>query len=97
MLVTHYQTKPMPIEMHNLIIMLAGNVIPYTVNTIYDGWQIRVYSDRKRLHEIDDVVWHSGSHGYHLGLLETYHLGECDGYETAEQIFEGWQRMLGAD
>lgn len=97
MLLTRYQTKPMPTEMHNLITMLAENGIPYAVNTIYDGWQIRIYSDRERLHEIDDAVWHSGSHGYLKGLLETYRLGECNGYETAEEIFEGWQRMFGAD
>ena len=97
MLLTRYQTKPMPTEMHNLITMLAENGIPYAVNTIYDGWQIRIYSDRERLHEIDDAVWHSGSYGYLKGLLETYRLGECNGYETAEEIFEGWQRMFGAD
>ena len=97
MLLTRYQTKPMPTEMHNLITMLAENGIPYAVNTIYDGWQIRIYSDRERLHEIDDAVWHSGSHGYLKGLLETYRLGECNGYATAEELFEGWQRMFGAD
>ena len=95
MILTRYQTKPMPEEMHNLITMLAENGIPYSVNTIYDGWQIRVFYDRKHLHEIDDVVWHGGSHGYIAGLLETYRLNNCDGYETAEQIFKGWQRMLG--
>lgn len=97
MISTRYLTKQMPTEMHNLITMLAEKRIPYAVNTIYDGWQIRIYSDREMLHEIDDAVWHSGSHGYLKGLLETYRLGECNGYETAEEIFEGWQRMFGAD
>jgi hypothetical protein len=96
MLLNYYQTKPMPIEMHNLITMLAENGIPYAVSTLYDGWQIRVFYDREHHHEFDDVVWHSGSHGYLKGLLETFHLGDCDGYETAKQIFEGWQRMFGA-
>jgi hypothetical protein len=43
--------------------------------------------------ELDDCVYHSGSHGWSEGLLETYCLGDCEGWETAEQVFEGWKKM----
>ncbi len=58
-----------------------------------EGYQIRIYADRARTKEIDDVVCHTHSHGYHLGLLETFALNDCEGFETAEQVFEGWCKM----
>ncbi len=56
--------------------------------------QIRIYRDSTFQEELDDVVFHKYSHGYAHGLLETYALGECDGYETAEQVFNGWMEKF---
>ena len=59
-----------------------------------DAMQIRIYRDGTFQEELDDVVFHRFSHGYAQGLLETYTLGECDGYETAEQVFKGWMEKF---
>ena len=56
-----------------------------------DALQIRIYRDATFQEELDDVIFHRYSHGYTQGLLETYNLGECDGFETAEQVFKGWK------
>lgn len=55
-----------------------------------NAFQIRIYRDSTYQEELDDVVFHKFSHGYEQGLLETYHLNNCEGYETAEQVFKGW-------
>ena len=55
-----------------------------------DALQIRIYRDNTFQKELDDVVFHKYSHGYAQGLLETYYLNKCDGFETAEQVFNGW-------
>lgn len=73
--------------------MLAEENIPHTFASLFDGLQIRVYADEEMTNEIDDCVCHSGSHGYANGLLETYLLNSCDGWETAEQVFGGWKKM----
>lgn len=57
-----------------------------------NSFQIRIYQDNTFNKELDDAVFHKYSHGYKQGLLETYHLNDCDGYETAEQVFEGWMK-----
>lgn len=43
-------------------------------------------------HELDDAICHTYSHGYIDGLLETFSLNECEGWETAEQVFEGGKK-----
>ena len=80
-------------EMFKLRDMLESAGIPYTFSGLYDGVQIRVYMDKVKRHEFDDAILHSGSHGYNQGLLETYHLNECEGFETAEQVFAGWSAI----
>lgn len=80
-------------EIQKLHEMLTAEDIPHTYAPIWDGMQIRVYADAEMTNELDDCVYHSGSHGYHLGLLETYCLNDCEGFETAEQVFEGWKQM----
>lgn len=82
-------------EIMKLHALLIKADIPHEFSTwvMGEGYQIRIYADRARTKEIDDVVCHRGSHGYHLGLLETYILNDCEGFETAEQVFEGWCRM----
>ena len=79
------------VEIRKLNKMLNEADIPHTFAPLFDGYQIRVYADEEMTKEIDDCVCHSGSHGYANGLLETYTLNECDGWETAEQVFEGWK------
>lgn len=56
--------------------------------------QIRIYRDNTFQEELDDVVFHKYSHGYTQGLLETYKLNECDGFETAKEVFEGWMKKF---
>lgn len=80
-------------EIRKLYEMLNKANIPCTLAPLYDGWQIRIYADEEKSVELDDCVLHSGSHGWPNGLLETFCLGDCEGWETAEQVFKGWQEM----
>ena len=77
-------------KLHSLLVK-AG--IPLVFAPLWDGKQIRVYADSEFTRELDDAVIHSGSHGVQAGLLETFCLNDCDGWETAEQVFEGWKKM----
>lgn len=82
-------------EMYKLINKLidAGilfEVIPHPL--FKNGIRLAIYGDATRSQELDDVVFCPGSHGYRQGLLETCCLGECNGYETAEQVFNGWMK-----
>ena len=80
-------------EIRKLSTMLSEADIPHTIAPCWDGLQIRIYADEEMTNEIDDCICHTGSHGYAEGLLETYQLNGCDGWETAEQVFEGWKKM----
>lgn len=84
-------------EIKKLHKMLTEANIPHTFGEfpipIAVGYQIRIYSDAEMTNELDDAICHSGSHGYSRGLLETYVLGGCEGWETAEQVFKGWKKM----
>ena len=84
-------------EIKKLHKMLTDTNIPHTFGEfpipIAVGYQIRIYSDAEMTNELDDAICHSGSHGYSRGLLETYVLGGCEGWETAEQVFKGWKKM----
>lgn len=80
-------------EIQKLEQMLIEANIPFTKDKLWGGTQIRVYYDAEKTKEIDDVVCHPYSHGYEEGLLETYCLNDCEGYETAEQVFKGWQKI----
>lgn len=81
-------------EMLKLEKMLKEAGIPYVLGPCWDGVQIRAYYDAAHAFEIDDCVWHSISHGFRQGLLESYKLCDCEGYETAATIFEGWSKMF---
>lgn len=59
-----------------------------------NAMQIRIYRDATFQEELDDAVFHKFSLGYAEGLLETYELGECNGFETAIQVFEGWKEKF---
>ena len=80
-------------EIEKLDKMLTDANIPHTYRPCWDGKQIRMYADLTMKIELDDAVIHSGSHGVQAGLLETCCLNDCDGWETAEQVFEGWKKM----
>ena len=80
-------------EIEKLHSLLTEEGIPHTLTRLWDGKQIRVYANSNLTHEFDDAVIHSFSHGVENGLLETFRLNDCEGWETAEQVFEGWKRM----
>lgn len=87
-------------EMNKLHEMLMSAHIPHTFMamdaTVFgaDALQIRIYKDNTFQEELDDVVFHKFSLGYELGLLETCCLGDCYGFETAEQVFDGWMKKF---
>ena len=80
-------------EIKKLANLLTEENIPFTFVSIFGGFQIRVYADQEKNIELDDCICHPYSHGYEQGLLETHSLNDCEGYETAEQVFEGWKKM----
>ena len=59
-----------------------------------DAMQIRIFRDGTFQEEVDDVVFHKYSDGYAQGLLETFGLSDCDGFETAEEVFKGWMEKF---
>lgn len=80
-------------EIEKLHKMLTEASIPHTLEPCWDGMQIRIYADEEKTNEIDDCICHKTSYGYSEGLLETYKLNDCGGWETAEEVFEGWKEM----
>ena len=85
------------VEIKKLHKMLNKAGIPHTFGEFpmpfCEGYQIRVYADEEMTKELDDAICHTGSHGYSDGLLETYNLNACNGWETADEVFEGWKKM----
>ena len=87
-------------EMNKLHEMLLNANISHTfkkMNELYLGenaLQIRIYRDTAFQDELDDVVFNQYSYGYELGLLETYNLGGCVGFESAEEVFNGWMEKF---
>ena len=80
-------------EIHRLHEMLTKAEMPHTFAPLFDGYQIRLYADEEMTNELDDCVLHGGSYGHTEGLLETYTLNGCEGWETADQVFAGWVEM----
>ena len=81
-------------EFAKLVKMMLDAHMFFTVTPLYDGYQIKLFRDNYCKKEVDDCIFHSTCHGYEEGLLETFCLNACEGYETAEQVFEGWKKML---
>ena len=84
-------------KLHEMLVKAGINHIFLPMNVNFYGenaQQIRIYRDSTFQEELDDVVFHNFSHGNQLGLLETCRLGDCDGYETAEQVFIGWMKKF---
>lgn len=80
-------------EIHKLDDMLCLTALPHTFLSCGDGFQIQLFADGMKTIYLDDAVIHSDSHGNEKGLLETYRLNACSGYETAKQIFKGWAKI----
>lgn len=72
-------------EMFKLVAMCSLERIPFDFHRHFDGYQINV--------GFDDAVLFLGSHGVERGLLECYHFGDCEGYQTADEIFEHWKKI----
>lgn len=76
--------------------MLQAANIPFEIRDCWDGYQI-CYPFREEC--VSDAICHSGSYGHQQGLLEIMGLvneeevgDEVEGYLTAEQVFERWQK-----
>lgn len=89
----------MMLEITKLHYLLEDAGIPHTFDKFHpevfgdDAYQIHLYADAEMKQELDDCIYHRFSHGYDKGLLETYKLNECRGYETADEVFKGWVKM----
>lgn len=80
-------------KLHEMLVQAGINhtFMPMPMELYGRGaFQICVYRDASFQEELDDAVYHDFSYGHKLGLLETYSLGGCNGFETATEIFEGW-------
>lgn len=84
-------------EMKKLDEMLTKANIPHTYGphpyASFNGEQIVLFADVEQIERLDDAVMFWGSHGFSEGLMETFCLSDCAGYETAEEVFKGWQKM----
>jgi hypothetical protein len=81
-------------EFNKLVKMVEAAGIPHTVGELFGGKQIKIYADNSKTKFLDDAIIHRGSHGREKGLLESYKVGACQGYETAEEIFTKWTKFF---
>ena len=87
-------------EIEKLHQMLTFANIPHTfsqmdANFFGNGaYQIILYADNEQTKMLDDAIFHQYSHGFKEGLLETSVLNNCNGYETADEVFKGWEKMF---
>ena len=83
------------VKLHNMLSNAGINHTFMMMDEKFFGagaMQIRIYRDSTFQEELDDVVFHKYSHGYEQGLLETCCLNDCEGFETAEEVFNGWMK-----
>ena len=80
-------------EIEKLHDLLFESNIPHDFRPLYDGYQIVLYADTEKIYDLDDAVINGFSHGCADGLLETYKLNGCEGWETAEEVFAGWKKL----
>lgn len=78
-------------EFDKLVSLLEDIGAEYKVLPCWGGKQVKLFKNGK---EIDDAVIHEFSHGAKQGLLETFRLSDCAGYETATEVFDGWERLM---
>lgn len=81
-------------ELYKLEDMLTKAGIPNAVRELNGGLQCMVYFDQNCTRLLDDCVLTPTSHGHSEGLLETYILRNCRGYETAEEVYLGWKKVF---
>lgn len=86
-----YKREPL-----RLASMCLANNIPFEIAELYEGFIIAYPSFENR---VSDAICHNGSYGRKEGLLEIMGLvneeevgDEVEGYLTAEQVFERWQK-----
>lgn len=85
------------VKLHNMLSNAGINHTIMMMNEEFFGagaMQIRIYRDSTFQEELDDAVFHKYSHGYEQGLLETFCLNDCNGFETAEEVFKGWMKKF---
>ena len=85
------------VKLHNMLSNAGINHTFMMMDEEFFGagaMQIRIYRDSTFQEELDDVVFHKHSHGYEQGLLETFRLNDCNGFETAEEVFKGWMKKF---
>lgn len=85
------------VKLHNMLSNAGINHTFMMMDEKFFGagaMQIRIYRDSTFQEVLDDVVFHKYSHGYERGLLETFGLSDCEGFETAEEVFEGWMEKF---
>lgn len=81
-------------EFNKLVKMVEEAEIPHTVCELFGGKQIKIYADKPKTKLLDDAIIHRGSFGREKGLLESYKVGDCQGHETAKEIFTKWQKLF---
>lgn len=85
------------VKLHNMLLNAGINHTFMMMDEKFFGagaMQIRIYRDSTFQEELDDVVFNKHSHGYERGLLETFCLNDCVGFETAEEVFKGWMKKF---
>lgn len=80
-------------EFNKLLSMMVVAGMDFYVLSDEDGRQVVLMSPDGEM-EVDSCIIRRGSHGYAEGLLETHKLNSCNGYESAEYVFNGWTQML---
>ena len=84
-------------KLHEMLLKAGINhtFIPLDENFFGAGsLQICIFRDSTLEEELDDVIFCKFSHGHARGLLESNRLSNCGGWETAEQVFEGWMEKF---
>lgn len=81
-------------EFNKLVQMVEEVGIPHTVIGVLGGKQIKIYADNQKTQFLDDAIINNASYGREHGLLESFVAGNCQGNETADEIFIKWKRMF---
>lgn len=77
-------------EIYKLKKLLEVAKVLHNMEDLDGGKKITIYDRDGDM--LDDAILTKYSNGRERGLLETYFLNDCDGYETAIEVFSGWAR-----
>lgn len=61
------------------------------IHPLFDGQQVTLYKNGV---VVDDAAIHYGTHGVKMGLLETYVVNKCKGFETGSYVFQEWKKLV---